>query len=106
MSNQAHTPGPWTSEGEAGHIVARDEIGGLRRTHSIACVYGDSDEWPLSEEAQANARLIAAAPTMLAALHEARAILQTLIGRGIQAGTQSALDDVEHAIRQAEGGAE
>ena len=76
MSGQ-HTPGPWTMDGLAidgadGYQVAEasawdtpyDSLDGFARSH---------------EEAEANARLIAAAPAMLEALTEARAMLVTLL---------------------------
>jgi hypothetical protein len=71
MSTQ-HTPGPWTisrdtgSKGERYIWMDGDYFGG----HAIATVH---DKVP--ESAEANARLLAAAPDLLAAL---QAILETL----------------------------
>lgn len=73
MSTQ-HTPGPWienvvpTSAGSAITIQSAD--------HRIAIIYVDGirkgidDELPRSIENRANARLIAAAPELLAALRQ------------------------------------
>ena len=58
-----HTPGPWVTEND--HIVVRNYDGKLTRLDSIAKVFPD---FPLSDEAIANARLIAAAPDLLDAL--------------------------------------
>ena len=55
----AHTPGPWWVDGPGEGIEVHDTFG---RT---ASVWGDVGE---GDEAWANARLIAAAPELLAAL--------------------------------------
>jgi hypothetical protein len=62
MSIAKHTPGPW----EARTFLVR---GGVRMSDTI-CHVGSSTSLPpnRSHETEANARLIAAAPDMLAAL--------------------------------------
>ncbi len=73
-----HTPGPWTLETvrtasgfchKVGPFPARREGGDPRR----ACLYSDypSESNPADRELLTNARLIAAAPELLAALEEA-----------------------------------
>ena len=62
MAEQQHTPGPWTLEA--------DEDG-------TQVIYGP-DGHPLAEVDEANARLIAAAPALLAALVDAREALMRL----------------------------
>lgn len=64
MSGAKHTPGPWGYDG-AFDVVMQDDVGAW-----IACVnFEHVDE----EQAVADARLIAAAPDMLAALKAADA---------------------------------
>lgn len=79
MSEHKHTPGPWEIENHQGkrgswigHVTAE---GALR---CAALVLGETDE-----VANANARLIAAAPQLLEALIKARAALhQHYVDRG------------------------
>ena len=62
-----HTPGPWTNDdGLVNGIESR--TGRVEQTPSLDIF--DAGDWPsaLQDEAQANAKLIAAAPDMLAAL--------------------------------------
>jgi hypothetical protein len=68
MSETKHTPGKWLAEdgriyAEDGHAIA--ETTG-RVIDKLGC------HWVASEEAQANARLIASAPELLEALQELR----------------------------------
>jgi hypothetical protein len=60
----SHTPGPWHAEigPQGGYVISDDERG-----HTI-CL---RSPWPMRMgESEANARLIAAAPELLAALEE------------------------------------
>lgn len=66
MSAANHTPGPWHADGGAAHILGQSSR--AIRTHcanypTVAYVAGYDDE-----NGEANARLIAAAPDLLAAL--------------------------------------
>lgn len=80
MSREMHTPGPWKAEyneDEPAHVVLMDtaiEHTGSYHSHHVwqcdHCLYPDEVEPVLMqqfEEAKANARLIAAAPELLAA---------------------------------------
>lgn len=58
-----HTPGPWTTDGNA-HSGDLDVISPAGRITLIDCEFSDEPEEVLT----ANARLIAAAPDLLAAL--------------------------------------
>lgn len=64
-----HTPGPWNYIGN-GDVVARSDkyCGGEKDIASVFLTVNDEDE--------ANARLIAQAPTLLAELKNARAFIQ------------------------------
>lgn len=65
MTNAAHTPGPWTYQyspytSQDGKEIPAFEVNGVEKV----C---DTNEDRPSEEQEANARLIAAAPELLAA---------------------------------------
>ena len=62
MSNrlEKHTPGPWVVVSDS---IYRDKDGPTHRRIATVAIYGDRDR-----KAQANARLIAAAPELQAAL--------------------------------------
>lgn len=61
MKMSKHTPGPWIVDGSDFDVVMVDTVSGS----SICDVYGD-----YSGEREANAALIAAAPTMYEALED------------------------------------
>ena len=91
VSAAKHTPGPWvlrmppdTCESHWAEIDGgpepRWEGSSVMRSHgqiATVCVQMDDDKYddPYSEKLRANARLIAAAPDMLAALHRANSAL-------------------------------
>lgn len=97
-----HTPGPW--------IIDDDKIGwiGLKRpdyaapfiglTHFMNPRRGFPQTENVNEEIQANARLIAAAPDMLAMLQSIR----NTIANGHQV-TQSLISNIDAVIAQATG---
>lgn len=99
----AHTPGPWAADKE-------DELGfqadvlvaDNRRKRIAAC--GHDGRWMADGEAEANARLIAAAPDLLAAL---KAMVASYDGvRDILCKTViDKLANADAAIAKAEGGA-
>jgi len=78
-----HTPGPWPLETIPTSVGIVHKIGRWPGVHgnavSSACVYVDNhsldERTALADELLANARLIAAAPDMLAACIQAHAVL-------------------------------
>ena len=103
MSTQTkHTPGPWEaikSDGKFFIDAERSEENGI----GIAATFHD-EPW-----AEANARLIAAAPEMLAAVIEAHNVLEAaalcLTPRGSRSRLDSAIEQARAAIAKATGGA-
>ena len=97
----AHTPGPWVVGPIDDTVVTHLGKDGIR--YEVAAVdgdYNDPDEWPIME---ANARLIAAAPDLLAALKEV--LFNSRHGNGLEA-LYSAHDRADAAIAKAEGAQE
>lgn len=93
--NTQHTPGPWKIEGRAaeGFVLVRSESG-----DNIAnvCEYGQQSETP---DAQThNARLIAAAPGLLAAAELAN---KELLALGVGSSGSPALQALWTAIANA-----
>jgi hypothetical protein len=92
----AHTPGPWEvgseGNGKPGYVYCNNSLGS-----AVAIVFGKPLRLTVfsPEEEEANARLIAAAPDLLAALKFA----QSIIGHPDDAGSQLIAD----AIAKAEG---
>lgn len=80
-----HTPGPWQADPSTG--VVFDQVGLAVQTGGRCC----------SEESQANAQLIAAAPELLEALKNARALLRGEMGQGFD------VEMIDAAIAKAEG---
>lgn len=87
-----HTPGPWKQ-----HLVDETLIVASDRT-TVASTSIDYDK---AETAEANARLIAAAPELLEALKIARDYIGANLGTYAQAGAD--FDKVSAAIAKAEG---
>lgn len=74
-----HTPGPWvTMPTEADKPYVRIRGTRLGERYKIANALGGDSEFE-AREAEANAHLIAAAPTLLALLEEAEAALERLL---------------------------
>jgi len=71
-NNIQHTPGPWTLEKEHLPIVVNGANG---YTVAHGCGNPASQYWERNSEAAANARLIAAAPELLAALRNIESVL-------------------------------
>lgn len=101
----AHTPGPWFSY-PAGHLSKGDEDPALfftvgpRPFHTVAEVRPGNVGEGLPEQTPANARLIAAAPDLLAALKWAARVINT------EAHDPQLMEMVDAAIAKAEGRAE
>jgi hypothetical protein len=93
MSAARHTPGPWTYPGGTGNLIGGPDrlrvadLGGLERS---------------PDERQANARLISAAPDLLAALMEMDANCEN---RQDEPFVKYVRDTCRAAILKAEGGA-
>ena len=106
----AHTPGPWRVGGTSGNTGEAEEIAaGLRIIAWTADTYNeDEDEGEVTDEDRANARLIASAPEMLAALRFALPVLAaaascgTIDAEGVNLELEAARE-VEDAIAKAEG---
>jgi hypothetical protein len=97
----AHTPGPWV----VNDLYAETEIRGPQNSGAMICVmtpWGISADEPSPQ--RANARLIAAAPELLAALMLARTEIRALtavMGGGLL--TEKVLATADAAISQATG---
>jgi hypothetical protein len=96
-----HTPGPWVADPDG---FVRKRLNEFTSVH-IATIYGARR--PHSRDA--NTRLIAAAPELLAALIEASSVLRAAIGALHRHGLQVPLQwlanekDMHQAIAKAEG---
>lgn len=96
-----HTPGPWVavnvgSDDEPMMEVRAARIAGQPPRHSVAiCATGDSPQ----EMENANARLIAAAPDLLAALKKARVAVSAY-----SPDPTEPLDEIDAALAKAEAG--
>lgn len=91
-----HTPGPWvitTGADDERIVTSTWNADGL--DDDVALVYGGNEADPVIREA--NARLIAAAPDLLAALEQALTFLYEMETVGF------VVDDAEAAIRKARG---
>mgnify|MGYP001562523686 CR=1 FL=1 len=94
-----HTPGPWKAYGQE---VQGDLNGKLRRV--AYCNMTESGKVTTRIQAEANARLIAAAPDLLAALEKCAAMLAN-IGQGATNGDYlDALGEARAAIAKTEAG--
>jgi len=96
-----HTPGPWRL-GEANHciIISTADDTTLRPTAIVA----DCEYLRPSEEAKANARLIAAAPDLLAALQRADldvTLLLPFLTGPYKSGLEAGRDAIRAAIAKA-----
>jgi glutamate/tyrosine decarboxylase-like PLP-dependent enzyme len=104
MSEPQHTPGPWHAEGP-------DMFGDFNICHpadSLA-VAGVVANLRLPDEVAANARLVAAAPDMLAALQELSKLSDGIIVSGMSQSEMTALaaawERADAAIAKATGAA-
>lgn len=86
----SHTPGPWTAHPskyhEGVHIVQAG-----RPSNRVLARFGSEDE-PLDDTDLANARLIAAAPDLLAALQSLHSFVAVRFGRGPDAVIPETID--------------
>lgn len=111
-----HTPGPWALESVQTSVGSCHKIGPFPsagvRNQVHACVYADQlrlgldDESPIAVELLANARLIAAAPELLAALVKAERLFREIgfIAAADSARPESLWNEINNAIAKATGG--
>lgn len=104
MSAGKHTPGPWTHCAPTSDTANTDHLVLGRNDHLVAGVIDDAPP----DEVEANARLIAAAPDMLAALKATAGNIRSLGPAGALshvpfAPYQEWLAVVDAAIAKAEG---
>lgn len=94
-----HTPGPWQAKHVAPYcwVLYGPE---QRRIASTDPSFDDGSE-AAPEECEANARLVAAAPDLLAALEASEKVLEEMAFRGWPVGAD--LDRVRAAIAEARG---
>jgi hypothetical protein len=92
-----HTPGPWTIAKSGEHIEIRGNPQTTNMVNSDLARCGGPKSWLDESEVEANARLIAAAPDLLAAC---KAVIVTLK----IASEVDAIPQLLAAIRKAEGG--
>lgn len=97
-----HTPGPWRlqrsphrQDGEYDFAIHADGV------MVLAEAFG-RDAHGGTPPAEANARLIAAAPTMLTELRKAEAFISGFEGDELQEGIDDLLSEIRAAIKQAE----
>ena len=115
--SQEHTPGPWIVDLRTGCFAI------LKQTDKRTCLCGANDDAIvfqngrgkesspgayryLTDEQEANARLIAAAPELLAALEAAREFIIDGMAMGFvgMPEDENILEVIESAIRKAKGG--
>jgi hypothetical protein len=96
-----HTPGPWTLHGWADNDY---EINAALDT--VCNVPGFDDDTVDADRAEANARLIAAAPELLAALREIADECNRRLRKGEDSGDRLTLQLCKAAIAKAEGRSE
>lgn len=97
MTESKHTPGSWMAASKASSIVGLPVVAKTGRSIASVTFFNLGERFDHHEqESYANARLIAAAPDMLAALKLARD----------EMGANAARDAVDAAISRAEGRSE
>ena len=93
MSTNKHTPGPWKAEGWENLVVNCAE------GYTLTLAAGRKGAG--LEELQANARLIASAPDLLAALYASEIALRSCLRQNVQ--VDAAFEQVRKAIERATG---
>lgn len=114
MSAGKHTPGPWTYEGDHTHrqfnIRMLGHLIGVRDEAKHICTVNNLPPHVLANRdqatAEANARLITAAPDLLAALDRAEAFIAGFEDDDTQDGIPEMLAAMRAAIAKAKGEAE
>jgi hypothetical protein len=109
MSEAKYTPGPWNCDQyHPGEITAVSKWPEGAEARGIICTMNDKllPGFPMQQQQEANARLIAAAPDLLAACKAARIELAWLKTQIHWSGSlQAAFEKLQAAEAQAKGGA-
>lgn len=103
-----HTPGPWTLGAGRRHFANLSVFAPIGETTfrwRVALACRDDGEGMPQAEAEANARLIAAAPDLLDAVHRCLNLLEIVAGPDEAAFIEKATAKVRAAIAKAEGSA-
>jgi hypothetical protein len=104
MDDAKHTPGPWgvrtSQKGLPAQIVAPNESTSAPGKVGTSITRWGSISLPSSDEGQANARLIAAAPDLLAALDGLVSSLEPMVVT-LADGTVNAIETQEVAAARA-----
>jgi len=108
MSEQKHTPGPWIIDNQEAFILAPkgSNIEYIASLGDPINDFGNAwDDACMTDEVVANARLIAAAPELLAALEAAREFIADGMAMGFvgMPEDENVLEVIENAIRRAKG---
>ena len=113
MTKSKHTPGPWMAASKASSIVGLPVVAKTGRSIASVTFFNLGERFDHHEqESYANARLIAAAPGMLAALKEAADFMSDIARdhhpnwRPEMCDPDSVLGKVYAAIARAEGRSE
>ena len=104
----AHTPGNWEVISDPGHFDTRTTVvskdGGSRKGHPYRMIV-QVGGWAGPREAEANARLIAAAPELLEALEDLASLAEAAMREVGEYDIEAELSDARAAIAKATGGA-
>lgn len=107
MNQEKHTPGPWKQHPDYPWIIKEDNAPISEDGVSICNTTGhpDSGFFPTPSEARANARLISAAPELLAALQDLKRelILSNVDPDYIESHFRKSINNAEAAISKAIG---
>ena len=103
MSAAQHTPGPWkTQRVHSGRIIYTETQRDFetKETRTLAFLVRNEAQFPV-EQSDANGRLIAAAPDLLAALYASEIALRSVLRQNVQ--VDAAFEHVGAAIAKAQG---
>jgi len=102
MSTVAHTPGPWIAAASYSSVVGIPVVAQSGKRIANASMPGLPAEYGNDEENLANARLIAAAPSLLSA---AMAVVEACNPIPLNSAQHLAFAELTNAIHAAKGGA-
>lgn len=104
MTNASHTPGPWDFDNYADHVSYFSDANKHKDKGDYDFRVEFPDDMP-EDQAEANARLIAAAPQLLEALEHFFNIMHDYESSRRKGYVKLALDQARAAIGKAKGGA-